>query len=60
MAEVAPSSSTIVPADSNSLAFPRTTDQVLDIVYLNATGSAASKGGFYPNGMNGKITASAK
>jgi hypothetical protein len=60
MAEVAPSSSAIVPADSNSLAFPRTTDQVLDIVYLNATGSAASKGGFYPNGMNGKITASAK
>jgi hypothetical protein len=33
---------------------------VLDIVYLNATGSGASKGGFYPNGMNGKITASAK
>jgi hypothetical protein len=57
-AEVAPTSKTIVPCDSNSLAFPRTTDQVLDIVYLNATGMAATKGGFYPNGMNGTITAS--
>ncbi len=59
-AEVAPTSKTIVPADANSLAFPRTTDQVLDIVYLNATGSAASSGGFYPNGMNGTIKASTK
>ena len=57
-AEVAPTSKTIVPCDSNSLAFPRTTDQVLDIVYLNATGMAATKGGFYPNGMNGTVTAS--
>jgi hypothetical protein len=59
-AEVAPTSKTIVAADGNSLAFPRTTDQVLDIVYLNATGSAATKGGFYPNGLNGAITASTK
>ncbi len=59
-AEVAPTSKTIVACDSNSLAFPRTTDQVLDIVYLNATGMAATKGGFYPNGMNGTITASTK
>ncbi len=59
-AEVAPTSKTIVACDSNSLAFPRTTDQVLDIVYLNATGMAATKGGFYPNGMNGAITASTK
>lgn len=56
--EVAPTSKTIVPCDGNSLAFPRSTDQVLDIVYLNATGKAATKGGFYPNGMNGTITAS--
>jgi ferritin-like protein len=59
-AEVAPSSKTIVACDSNSLAFPRNTDQVLDIVYLNATGMAATKGGFYPNGMNGTIKASTK
>jgi hypothetical protein len=58
-AEVAPTSKTIVACDSNSLAFPRSTDQVLDIVYLNATGKAATKGGFYPMGMNGTITASA-
>jgi hypothetical protein len=56
--EVAPTSKTIVPCDSNSLAFPRTTDQVLDIVYLNATGMAGTKGGFYPNGLNGTIKAS--
>lgn len=59
-AEVAPTSKTIVPCDSNSLAFPRTTDQVLDIVYLNASGSGAKSGGFYPNGLNGSITASSK
>jgi hypothetical protein len=59
-AEVAPTSKTIVACDSNSLAFPRTTDQVLDIVYLNATGKAATQGGFYPNGMNGTIKASAQ
>ena len=59
-AEVAPTSKTIVACDGNSLAFPRTTDQVLDIVYLNATGTAATKGGFYPNGLNGAITASTK
>ena len=57
-AEVAPTSKTIVACDSNSLAFPRSTDQVLVIVYLNATGKAATKGGFYPMGMNGTITAS--
>jgi hypothetical protein len=55
-----PPSKTIVACDSNSLAFPRTTDQVLDIVYLIATGMAATKGGFYPNGMNGTIKASAQ
>jgi hypothetical protein len=57
-AEVAPTSKTIVACDGNSLAFPRNVNQVLDIVYLNATGMAATKGGFYPNGMNGTITAS--
>lgn len=58
-AEVADSSKTIVPADSNSLAFARTTDEVLHIVYLNAASGAVSKGGFFPNGLNGTITASA-
>lgn len=58
-AEVEVSSKTIVPCDSNSLAFHRTTDQVLHIVYLNATAGAVSSGGFYPKGLNGTITASA-
>jgi hypothetical protein len=58
-AEVTVSSKTIVPCDSNSLAFHRSTDEVLHIVYLNATNGVVSKGGFYPNGLNGTITASA-
>lgn len=52
------SSSAIVAADSNSIAYDRTTDQVLHIVYLNAMAGVISKGGFFPNGLNGKITAS--
>jgi hypothetical protein len=39
----------IVPADSNALVYTRTTQQVLNIVYLSASGTA---GGFFPNGMN--------
>lgn len=41
--------SNIVPADSNALVYTRTTQQVLDIVYLSASGTA---GGFFPNGIN--------
>lgn len=49
----------IVAADSNSISYDRTTDQVLHIVYLNAAAGAVSKGGFFPNGLNGTIKASA-
>lgn len=42
----------IVPADNNSIAFARTTREVLNIVYLNAEGTS---GGFFPNGLNGNI-----
>ena len=42
----------IVLADSNSIAFSRTTDQVLKIVTL---GLPNNKGGFFPNGLNGAI-----
>jgi len=44
--------SRIVNADSNSIAFSRTTQQVLNIVYASKTGV---KGGFFPSGLNGNI-----
>lgn len=50
--------SNIVPLDTNGLAFSRTTGQVLNIVYLNTTSAAVSKGGFFPAGFNGNITMS--
>ncbi|WP_419827793.1 ferritin-like domain-containing protein [Sphingomonas sp.] len=48
--------SNIVPTDSDSIVYSRTTGQVLDIVYL--TNVAAAKGGFFPNGVNGTINMS--
>lgn len=42
----------IVPADSNAIAFSRTTTQVLNVVYLNPS---ATPGGFFPNGLNGTV-----
>ncbi len=47
----------IVPDDSNGIAFARTPGQVLNIVYL--TPKQASKGGFYPHGVNGSVRISA-
>ena len=57
-AETPLSANTIVSAGANSIAYNRTTDQVLHIVYLNANAGATTKGGFFPNGLQGKITAS--
>jgi hypothetical protein len=42
---------TIVDADSNAIAFSRSTTEVLRIVY----GGGASGGAFFPNGLNGTI-----
>jgi hypothetical protein len=42
----------IAPADANGVAYPRSTREVLNIVYLAPN---ARKGGFYPNGLNGTI-----
>lgn len=43
----------IVPSDDNGICFERTPRQVLNIVYLKEN---ATRGGFYPNGMNGDFT----
>jgi hypothetical protein len=64
-ATTVPTPSAIVAATSaNAIAYARTTDQVLHIVYgtlSNTSGSTTSsagvsKGGFFPNGLNGNIT----
>lgn len=44
-----------VPVDSNSITFARTTTQVLKIVYGNTT-PEKTKGLFFPDGLNGKIS----
>ncbi|MCA1440882.1 ferritin-like domain-containing protein [Ensifer sp. IC4062] len=44
----------IVPSTPDAIAFTRTPQEVLHIVYLTDQ-TGASKGGFYPNGMNGTI-----
>jgi Ferritin-like domain len=55
-AETALSTSSIVAATSaNAIAYPRTTDQVLHIVYGGTAGVGVAKGGFFPNGLNGNI-----
>jgi hypothetical protein len=43
----------IVPADANGLAYGRTPERVLNIVYL--TPKVANSGGFYPKGVNGQL-----
>ncbi|HEV3429973.1 MAG TPA: ferritin-like domain-containing protein [Paraburkholderia sp.] len=49
--------SNIVPLDSNGLAFSRNYSNVLNIVYL--TSGVTTKGGFFPNGVNGVLNMSA-
>ncbi len=58
-AEVAVSGNKIVAADSNSIAYDRTTDQVMHIVYLNGAAGVVRNGGFFPSGLNGTISATA-
>jgi hypothetical protein len=43
-----------VPSDKNGIAFSRTPQQVLRIVYLTSE-NGATGGGFYPKGMNGTL-----
>ncbi len=46
----------IVPTDSNGIAFVRSPQQVLNIVYLN--GTSTNGGGFFPAGVNGNVRSS--
>ncbi len=47
---------TVTAADSNALAYTRTTDQILHILYGSPTVGVA-KGGFFPSGTNFKFAA---
>ncbi|WP_263382517.1 ferritin-like domain-containing protein [Granulicella arctica] len=58
-AETMLSQTTIVASDSNSIGYKRSPDQVLHIVYGAAGGAGVSKGGFFPAGLNGKISVTA-
>ncbi len=49
--DVPPTAKAVFAVDSSSLSKPRTTSQVLNVVY----GGGHCAGGFYPNGMNGTI-----
>ena len=48
--------SNIVPANNFSVAYSRSTGQVLNIAYI--TSAAATAGGFFPAGVNGSIATS--
>jgi hypothetical protein len=47
----------LVAADENAIAYSRSPQEVLNIVYLTP-GTGITKGGFYPNGLNGDIATS--
>lgn len=48
--------SNITPTDANGICYSRSTGQTLNIAFLNK--AAATKGGFFPNGLNGTVTTS--
>jgi hypothetical protein len=49
-------SSIVAATSANAIAYARTTDQVLHIVYGTANGAGVKSGGFFPSGLNGNIT----
>jgi hypothetical protein len=48
----------LVPANRDAIAYSRSADRVLNVVYLNP--NRVGKGGFYPAGVNGDIHISAQ
>ncbi len=50
------STSNIVPLDADGIAYSRSPGDVLNIVYL--TKDSATKGGFFPAGVNGALVMS--
>jgi Ferritin-like domain/TAT (twin-arginine translocation) pathway signal sequence len=48
--------SIVAASSANAIAFARTTDNVLHIVYGTAPGAGVKSGAFFPNGLNGNIS----
>ncbi len=53
------STSSVVAADMNAIAYGRSTDEVLHILYGAAPGAGVKSGAFFPNGLNGTISVTA-
>ena len=56
--DLAPSSTAVFNTNANGLNPVRTTSQVLQILYAAPGAIGVSKGGYFPNGLNGNITTS--
>jgi hypothetical protein len=54
-----PASSIVACDSTNSIAYSRTTDQVLHIAYAAPPGAGVKGGGFFPSGMTGNISVTA-
>ena len=52
-------SAIVAATTQNAIAFARTTDEVLHIVYGAAGGAGLAAGVFFPNGLNGNIKTTA-
>jgi hypothetical protein len=52
-------SSVVAATSANAIAYARTTDQVLHIVYGAGGGAGVASGVFFPNGLNGNIKTTA-
>jgi hypothetical protein len=55
-ASIVTPSSIVAATSANAIAYARTTDQVLHIVYGTANGAGVKSGGFFPSGLNGNIS----